>query len=143
MDEVASLTACGRWATGAREDAADSDIEGPLDLEVVVSPPQKRRRGTGMVAGSYSCTRDITEDIHNNFLKANPTMILPEAVYEALQKATSSGVSALPLRHERRRPAASERAGSVVQSRLALWLDTDAGKQWKQQRDKRVLDTLA
>ena len=143
MDEVASLTACGRWATGAREDAADSDIEGRLDLEVVVSPPQKRRRGTGMVAGSYSCTRDITEDIHNNFLKANPTMILPKAVYEALQKATSSVVSALPLRHERRRPAASERAGSVVQSRLALWLDTDAGKQWKQQRDKRVLDTLA
>jgi hypothetical protein len=142
-DEVASLIECGRLASDAREDADDSDNDGPLDLEAVSAPPQKRRRGTGVVAGSFRCTRDITEDIHNNFVKANPTMTLPKSVHDALQKATSSKISALPVRHERRCPVASERAGSVVQSRLALWLDTDSGKQWKQQRDERVKESLA
>jgi hypothetical protein len=144
-DEVASLIECGRWASDAREDAddSDSDNDGPLDLEAVAAPPQKRRRGTGEVAASFRSTRDITEDIHDNFVKANPTMTLPKRVHEALQKATSSGVSALPLRHERRRSAAVDPAGSVVQSRLGLWLETDPGQHWKQQRDERVLESLA
>jgi hypothetical protein len=142
QDEVASLIKSGQWVPNAGADAAGDDSDGPLDLEAVAAPPQKRlREASGVAAFSHS-TSDIGQDVRRNFAKANPAMSLPNSVHVALQKMTSRGCAALPLRHERKRATQSEPAGSVALTRLSLWLDTDAGKEWKRQRGQRVKENL-
>ena len=65
-------------------------------------------------------------------------MQLPSDVKKELKRVTlHNAVAALPLQQERRRPTTSL-AGSVLHQRLNLWLESEAGADWKKQRDARV-----
>jgi hypothetical protein len=54
-------------------------------------------------------------------------------------RLTNKGVVALPVRPERRRDGDKKPlAASEVKNRLQLWLESDEGREWKHDRDRRV-----
>jgi hypothetical protein len=82
----------------------------------------------------------LTTSIKQDLQKSVPSMQLPSDVKKELKRVTlHNAVAALPLQQERRRPTTSPAlAGSVLHQRLNLWLESEAGADWKKQRDARV-----
>ena len=109
---------------------------------------RKRARATAVVVGGRTLS-GLEGEISKRLTKGKPAMTLPRTILDTIAAATARGVSSLPLvnlqtgaRHELGGSKNSARAPSAVKARLNSWLESDLGKEWKAERDKRVKDAL-
>ena len=116
-----------------------SDDDGPIDTACLAVPVAhaRRSRAAAIVSQGQKLTH-LTTSIKQDLQKSVPSMQLPSDVKKELKRVTlHNAVAALPLQQERRRPTTSL-AGSVLHQRLNLWLESEAGADWKKQQDARV-----
>ena len=129
---------------GGLDDGFDANSDGEaIDMALDSAPPRSRAAAADIVASGTVLSR-IRADITRDIAKGQPSMRLPEEVERELARATQRGsIAALPLHQERRRASGTPApAGSELRKRLALWLDSEQGREWKKKRDARVAEAL-
>ena len=139
-EATAALIAAGRGC-GFDSDEHASDVDGPLYLDAAAEEPaSKRSRAARLISGGMGLP-DLTTAIRRDLSKSKPAMQLPVQAQKKLDDATANGVAALPLWHTRRGTKKAS-TPSGIKARLASWMDSEAGKEWKLQRDQRIRSAL-
>ena len=141
QEAASALAASGRrckdpcvFSSGESSGPGDLEINRGLDLGDAASAAPSALPW----AAAFEHPADIRKSRRARREAGRPAMRLPPAVVEEMRRATPEGlVHQLPLFVVDPRTAARSRAGSVVRSALALWLDSREGREWQAERQRR------
>lgn len=121
------------------DDSDDSHLE--LAAENIDTERKRFRGASSSSAADPATVLELAGMVAHARAQAKPAMRLPSAAEAALKAAVVGGqVAALPVTTQRRRQGGgpTDTSSSSARARMATWMDSDLGRQWREARDRRL-----